>query len=150
MLSPKLLEQNWDGVSPTAACEGLLDWYASGAPVGYLILRCGKGSKVNSVTLFIHPHVHMRSNRAEAFLVFQTQTKQESCPVSGTKATILSEVMQMTAQLRMNWQNGCIRTCISLTFAWRTEMKLPRTLTQRVLHSTLTDTHTMHAALGSH
>lgn len=69
MLSPKLRHWNWDRVSPTAACEDLPDWYASRAPVGYLILRCRKGSKVNSATLFIHPHVHMRSNKAEAFLV---------------------------------------------------------------------------------
>lgn len=74
MLSPKLLERSWDRVSPTAACENLLDRYTSGALVGSLSLRRGKGSKVNSVTLFIHPHVHMRSDKAEAFLVSQTQT----------------------------------------------------------------------------
>lgn len=73
MLFPKPLQQNWDPVSPTAACEDLLDWYSSGALVGYLILRCRNGSKVNSVTLFIHPHVHMGSNKAEVFLVSQTQ-----------------------------------------------------------------------------
>ena len=74
MLSPKLLERNWDRVFPTAACEDLLDWYSSGALVDYLRLRCGKGSKVNSVTRFIHPHVHMRSDETEAFLVSQTPT----------------------------------------------------------------------------
>lgn len=72
MLSPKLLQQNWDRVSPTSACEDLLDWHSSGALLGYLILKCGKGSKVNRVTLFIHPRVHVQANKAEAFLVSQT------------------------------------------------------------------------------
>lgn len=75
MLSPRLLQRNWDRISPTSACEGLLDWHSSGALVGYLILKCGKGSKVNRVPLFIHPHVHMRTDKAEAFLVSQTRTR---------------------------------------------------------------------------